>query len=105
MVLLESEKENKIACPNSCRLRLSATLDEILLLSENYDIFIAITFIIIIMKSKLKCPKCGYEFEYKWIPLASLTSISLGKKRYMRCPKCHKWSWFNVWDTRISSKK
>lgn len=53
------------------------------------------------MKSKLKCPKCGYEFEYKWIPLASLTSIRWGKKRYMRCPNCHKWSWFNIWDTRI----
>jgi len=57
------------------------------------------------MKSKLKCPKCGYEFEYEWIPLASITSIRWGKKRYMRCPKCHKWSWFNIWDTRISDEK
>jgi len=23
----------------------------------------------------------------------------------MRCPKCHKWSWFNIWDTRISDEK
>jgi uncharacterized C2H2 Zn-finger protein len=57
------------------------------------------------MKSKLKCPKCGYEFEYEWIPGASVTSIKLGKKRYMRCPKCHKFSLFNVSDTRIQEGK
>ncbi len=57
------------------------------------------------MKSKLKCPKCGYEFLYKWIPFASFTSIRWGKKRYIQCPKCHKWSWFNILDTRISNKK
>ena len=57
------------------------------------------------MKSKLKCPKCGYEFEYKWIPGVSFTSIKLGKKRYMRCPECRKFSLFNIWDTKIKDKK
>ncbi|MEA2053263.1 MAG: hypothetical protein U9O90_10700 [Euryarchaeota archaeon] len=57
------------------------------------------------MKSKLKCPKCGYEFEYKWIPGASVTSIKLGKKRYMRCPECRKFSLFNIVDTKISDEK
>ena len=53
------------------------------------------------MRSRLRCPRCNYEFEYRWIPLASFTSIRFGKKRYIRCPRCHGWSWFNVWDTRI----
>ena len=57
------------------------------------------------MKSKLKCPKCGHEFEYKWIPGASFTSIKLGKKRYMRCPECRKFSLFNIVDTKISDEK
>ena len=43
----------------------------------------------------------GYR-KLPWI--LEFTSIRWGKKRYMRCPKCHKWSWFNVWDTRIGKK-
>ena len=33
------------------------------------------------MKSKLKCPKCGYEFVYEWEPLVSFTSIRWGKEK------------------------
>lgn len=57
------------------------------------------------MKSKLKCPKCDHEFVYEWIPGASLTSIRIGKSRYMKCPNCHKRSLFNVWDTRIEEEQ
>jgi len=51
--------------------------------------------------SLLACPKCHQEFEYDWIPGASLHAVRLGKKRYMRCPKCHKFSMFDVADNRV----
>ena len=46
--------------------------------------------------SGLACQKCQYRFNYKFIPGASLTSIRFGSKRYMRCPKCNKWSMFDL---------
>lgn len=54
--------------------------------------------------SRLTCTKCSHTFDYRWIPggSASFTVIRLGKKRYMRCPSCHKWSMFDVWSTRVS---
>lgn len=51
--------------------------------------------------SHLKCTKCGAEFDYAWIPLASLTSVRLVKWRCFVCPVCRKWSVFNIWDTRV----
>lgn len=36
-----------------------------------------------------KCYKCGYKFNYEFIPGASFHSIRLGTKRIFRCPKCH----------------
>ena len=51
--------------------------------------------------SHLKCKKCGVEFDYSWVPGASFTSFRLGKSRYMRCPKCHRWAVFNIFDTRV----
>jgi hypothetical protein len=44
----------------------------------------------------LKCPKCGGEFDYEFVPGASLTAIRLGTSRYMRCPLCHKFSVFSL---------
>ena len=51
--------------------------------------------------SKITCPKCHREFEYHWIPGGSFSAVRLGKYRYMSCPKCHKWSLFDVWTTRV----
>ncbi len=58
----------------------------------------------IIKTSRLKCPKCGHRFYYKWLPGGSFTSIRLGTSRYMRCPNCKKWSMFNIWKTRTNKK-
>jgi hypothetical protein len=44
----------------------------------------------------LKCPKCGGEFDYEFVPGASFTAIRLGTSRYMRCPLCHKFSVFSM---------
>jgi hypothetical protein len=51
--------------------------------------------------SHLKCPKCGTEFDYAWIPGASLTSIRLAGWRILSCPVCRKFSVFNIWKTRV----
>lgn len=48
------------------------------------------------LKTKLICPKCKETFNYEFIPGASLYSIKLGNYRYMKCPKCKKWSIFNI---------
>lgn len=53
--------------------------------------------------SRLAYPKCRSEFEYAWLPGGSFTAVRLGKLRYMRCPKCKRWSWFNIWSTRIEN--
>lgn len=50
--------------------------------------------------SVLTCPLCKRTFEYDWVPLVSFTSVRLGHSRYLRCPLCHGWSTYNVWDTR-----
>ena len=54
--------------------------------------------------SHLKCKKCGTEFDYKWIPGASLTSVRLGPSRLLRCPACKKWSLFNIVKTEVDPK-
>ena len=38
-----------------------------------------------------KCAKCGH----KYIPAYSSVFMAMhyGRTRYMKCPKCHKWSW------------
>lgn len=51
--------------------------------------------------SALACPKCGKGFEYKWVPGASFSAVRLGKDRYLRCPFCHGWSTYDVFDTRV----
>jgi hypothetical protein len=52
--------------------------------------------------SNLVCQKCGYRFNYQFIPGASATSIRFGSKRYMRCPKCEKWGMFDLSRPAIS---
>ena len=55
----------------------------------------------VVQLSHLKCPKCGSEFDYAYVPGASFTSVRLGGSRFLRCPVCHKWSVFNIWNTRV----
>lgn len=50
----------------------------------------------VIQRSHLRCPKCDGEFDYDWIPGVSFTAVRLGTKRYMACPKCHRWSTFDI---------
>jgi hypothetical protein len=56
----------------------------------------------IIQRSHLKCPKCHREFDYDWIPGASLTAVRLGTQRYMACPLCRKWSLFDIYTTMVA---
>jgi len=51
--------------------------------------------------SRLTCPKCGKQFDYAWLPGGSFSAVRLWTKRYMRCPKCHHWSTFEIWKTRV----
>jgi len=55
--------------------------------------------------SRLTCPKCGKQFDYEWVPGGSFSAVRLGSKRYLRCPKCHEWSTFEIWKTRIEESK
>ncbi|MGD0257758.1 MAG: hypothetical protein ABSB90_07775 [Thermoplasmata archaeon] len=47
-------------------------------------------------KRRMKCPKCGGEFDYEYYPGASWTAVRLWNRRYMACPLCHRWSLFPV---------
>jgi hypothetical protein len=55
----------------------------------------------LLQASHLKCKKCGAEFDYEWIPSASITSMRFGKWRYMGCPSCGLSSVFNIADTMV----
>ena len=50
--------------------------------------------------STLSCPKCQRSFDYDWFPFMSFSAARLGMSRYMRCPLCHEWATFNIWDSR-----
>ncbi len=58
----------------------------------------------LVQMSHLKCPECGVEFDYRWVPASSFTSFRLGRSRFLECPSCHKWSTFNIKDTRADPK-
>jgi RNA polymerase subunit RPABC4/transcription elongation factor Spt4 len=55
--------------------------------------------------SRLNCPKCSKQFDFNWVPLGSFSSVRLGSERYLSCPNCHKWSTFEIWNTRIKKDK
>jgi hypothetical protein len=55
-------------------------------------------------RSHLRCPKCEKEFDFDYVPGASFTALRLGKSRYMACPLCHRWSLFNLADTRVPNE-
>ncbi len=55
----------------------------------------------VVQRSRLTCPKCGGTFDYDWVPGASLTAVRLGTGRYMACPLCHKWSYFDIYSTMV----
>ena len=55
----------------------------------------------LVQRSRLTCPKCQETFDYDFVPGASFTAFRLGTARYMRCPLCHRWSTFEIYDTMI----
>ena len=57
----------------------------------------------LVQASRLTCPKCHRSFDYEWIPGSALTAVRLGRSRYMRCPLCHAWSIFNIWEAPLPS--
>jgi len=48
------------------------------------------------LRTKVKCPKCKKTFEYVFIPGGSLTSMRLGRYRYMKCRRCGKFATFDL---------
>lgn len=44
----------------------------------------------------LKCPICGHRFRYKSTPAASMTALRFVSKRYIRCPSCKRYSFFDI---------
>ena len=46
----------------------------------------------LVRTSRLTCPKCSGSFEYSFVPGASMSSLRLGRNRFMVCPLCHRWS-------------
>jgi len=46
----------------------------------------------LVRTDRLTCPKCNGSFEYPFVPGASMSSLRLGRSRYMACPLCHRWS-------------
>ncbi len=46
----------------------------------------------VVRENTLTCPKCNEQFNYQFVPGASLTSLRLGNRRYMKCPLCGRWS-------------
>jgi hypothetical protein len=55
--------------------------------------------------SRLKCPHCGKQFNYHWIPGATYTSLRYGNRRHLRCPYCHQQATYNIASTRIAKTK
>ena len=58
----------------------------------------------VVQLSHLRCGKCAFEFDYRWIPAVSLAMIRLGKSREISCPKCKARSSFNVSETRVDPR-
>ncbi len=48
------------------------------------------------METKVTCPKCRRSFAYRFVPMASATSIRFFSKRYMKCPLCGRFSFFDI---------
>lgn len=55
----------------------------------------------LMQRSRLRCPHCGREFDYDWVPGVAFTAVRLGKYRYMACPLCHRWATFNIYDAMV----
>jgi hypothetical protein len=44
----------------------------------------------------LHCPRCRNSFDYDYVPGASFTAFRLGRRRYLRCPLCHRFAQFDL---------
>jgi hypothetical protein len=48
------------------------------------------------LETKVVCPSCRKSFAYRFIPGGFLTSMRLGRYRYMKCRKCKKFAKFDI---------
>ncbi len=48
------------------------------------------------LETKVECPRCKKTFQHTFIPGGSLTSVRLGRYRYMKCLRCKKYSKFDL---------
>jgi hypothetical protein len=48
------------------------------------------------LETKVECPKCKKTFMHTFVPGGAMTSVRLGRYRYMKCPKCKKYSKFDL---------
>jgi hypothetical protein len=56
----------------------------------------------LVQRSRLTCPKCQQAFDFDFVPGASVSALRLGTGRYMACPLCHKWSYFDLYESRVA---
>jgi hypothetical protein len=55
--------------------------------------------------SKLTCPSCRKNFNFHWIPGATITSLIRRNYRVLKCPYCHTKSTFDIMATRARAPK
>ncbi len=55
----------------------------------------------LVSRVRLVCPKCRQTFDYDFVPGASISAVRLGTSRYMACPRCRRWSIFDMTASRI----
>jgi DNA-directed RNA polymerase subunit RPC12/RpoP len=55
--------------------------------------------------SRLKCPRCGKQFNYHWVPGATLMSLRYGNHRRLKCPYCGQQAIYDLAKTRVTKPK
>jgi DNA-directed RNA polymerase subunit RPC12/RpoP len=55
--------------------------------------------------SKLTCPRCQKNFNFHWIPGATITSLIRRNYRVLKCPYCHTKSTYDIAATRVAAPK
>jgi hypothetical protein len=55
--------------------------------------------------SRLICPNCRKNFNFHWIPGATITSLIRRNYRVLKCPYCHVKSTYDIMATRVATPK
>lgn len=71
----------------SCKIHVNGKIDDVhwWVIAIHVALVLLITHIVLI-RTTLRCPKCGEEFEPRWYELSLWLNIN--GRRVARCPKC-----------------